>query len=119
MYNGTLAKILVQDLQKKGSIITMKDFNDYRAEWDSPISTVLSNGVKVFTPGSPGSGGILSFILKVLDGFQFNPDYLKDINTTANMYHKITETFKYAYAMRTKLADKNFVNITEVKRREF
>lgn len=29
-YNGTLGKYLVQDLQEKGSIITMKDLNNYR-----------------------------------------------------------------------------------------
>jgi gamma-glutamyltranspeptidase/glutathione hydrolase/leukotriene-C4 hydrolase len=29
-YNGTLGKLLVEDIQERGSIITMKDLNDYR-----------------------------------------------------------------------------------------
>ena len=29
-YNGTLGKMLVEDIRKRGSVITMKDLNDYR-----------------------------------------------------------------------------------------
>lgn len=30
LYNGTLGETVVEDLQKRGSIITVKDFNAYR-----------------------------------------------------------------------------------------
>ena len=29
-YNGTLGRMLVEDIQKRGSIVTFKDLNDYR-----------------------------------------------------------------------------------------
>lgn len=29
-YNGTLGRTLIEDLRKRGSIITFKDLNDYR-----------------------------------------------------------------------------------------
>jgi gamma-glutamyltranspeptidase/glutathione hydrolase/leukotriene-C4 hydrolase len=38
-----------------------------RVSWNQPIQTNLSGGIKLFTTGLPGSGGILSFILNIFD----------------------------------------------------
>ena len=40
-YNGTLGQMLVEDIRKRGSIITMKDLNDYRYSIEY---TFLCNG---------------------------------------------------------------------------
>ncbi|XP_043528062.1 scoloptoxin SSD14-like isoform X2 [Frieseomelitta varia] len=113
-YNGTLGKLLVEDLQKKGSIITTKDLNNYRATWDEPLQSKLSNGMKLFTIGLPASGALLTYILNILDGFNFTPDSLIDFNRTTLTYHRMIETFKYAYALRNDMGDKEFVDMEEL-----
>ncbi|XP_050578689.1 scoloptoxin SSD14-like isoform X3 [Bombus affinis] len=114
LYNGTLGKLLVQDLQERGAIITMKDLNNYRATWDEPLESSLSNGMKLFTVGLPASGALLTYILHIFDRFNFTPDSLADFNKTALTYHRMIETFKYAYAMRNDMADKEFVDMEEL-----
>ncbi|XP_003424878.1 scoloptoxin SSD14 isoform X1 [Nasonia vitripennis] len=104
-YNGTLGMTLVEDLRKRGSIITFKDLNDYRAKWEDPVSTELYDGTKVYTPGLPASGGLLSLILNVFDEFHFTPNDLANTSSTIKTYHRMIETYKYAYALRTELGD--------------
>ncbi|XP_011495084.1 PREDICTED: gamma-glutamyltranspeptidase 1-like [Ceratosolen solmsi marchali] len=106
-YNGTLGKLLVEDIQKRGSIITIKDLNDYRVKWQEPVATILDDGTKVYTTGLPGSGGLLAFMLNVLNEFQFSPIDLADTKSIIRTYHRIIETYKYAYALRTQLGDVN------------
>lgn len=115
-YNGTIGRLLVHDLQEQGGIITMKDLNEYRVSWDPPIQTNLSNGIKLLTTGLPGSGAILSFILNVFDDYGFTPASIADFNATILTYHRMIETFKYAFALRTNLGDGAFVDMTEITR---
>ncbi|XP_050456091.1 scoloptoxin SSD14-like isoform X5 [Cataglyphis hispanica] len=113
-YNGTIGRYLVDDLREQGGIITMKDLNEYRVLWDQPMQTNLSSGIKLFTTGLPGSGAVLSFILNVLDDYGFTSASMTDFNTTILTYHRMIETFKYAYALRTDLGDGAFVDMTEI-----
>lgn len=85
-----------------------------RVSWDPPIQTNLSNGIKLLTTGLPGSGAILSFILNVFDDYGFTPASIADFNATILTYHRMIETFKYAFALRTNLGDGAFVDMTEV-----
>ncbi|KAI4497650.1 hypothetical protein M0802_007190 [Mischocyttarus mexicanus] len=115
LYNGTLGETVVEDLQKRGSIITMEDFNAFRATWEKPVEEKFSNGVQLFTPGTPGSGSLLSFILNIFDDFQFTSESLSDFNSTILTYHRMLETYKYAYALRGNMGDKDFVDMTEIR----
>jgi len=82
--------------------------------WDQPIQTNLSGGIELLTTGLPGSGALLSFILNVFDDYGFTPASIADFNATILTYHRMIETFKYAFALRTNLGDKTFVDMTEV-----
>lgn len=95
--NGTVAKLLIKDIQELGGILTIEDLVNYSAEWKKPISTKLRSGHSVHSVGLPASGMILTLILNILDGFQasLNLDY----------FHKMIESFKYGYAKRTLLGD--------------
>lgn len=67
------------------------------------------------TPNLPSSGSLLSFVLNVLDEFKFTADSLKGWNNTILTYHRIIETWKYAYSMRSKMGDDLFVDMTQVR----
>ncbi|XP_015121814.2 glutathione hydrolase 1 proenzyme [Diachasma alloeum] len=112
-YNGTLGKMYIDDLRRQGSILTMEDLNRYRPVWKTTLQTNLSDGTRVFTPNLPSSGALLSFILNVLDEFKFTPDSLKGWNNTILTYHRIIETWKFAYSMRSKMGDDLFVDMRE------
>ncbi|XP_069703079.1 scoloptoxin SSD14-like isoform X2 [Periplaneta americana] len=113
-YNGTLAKMLVSDIQEMGGIITEEDLLNYRVKWENPISVTLRDQMTLFSNPPPGSGILLGFILNILDGYNFTSDSIKDINSTVLTYHRIIEAFKFAYARRTELADPDYVNITSL-----
>lgn len=113
-YNGTLGKTIVEDLRKRGSIITFEDFNNYRTKWTNPLTTNLTDGVKLFTSNLPSSGALLAFVLNIFDEFKFNVDSLKGWNNTITTYHRIIETWKYAYAVRSKMGDADYVDMTNV-----
>lgn len=78
------------------------------------MTVPLGNGDTLYTPPPPSSGLILVNILNILSGYGFNA---ASINSTENMiltYHRIIESFKYAYATRTKLGDMEFLDLKEV-----
>jgi gamma-glutamyltranspeptidase/glutathione hydrolase/leukotriene-C4 hydrolase len=53
-------------------------------------------------------------ILSYLPGYNFTPKDLTTDDATAKAYHKIIETFRYAYARRALLGDKEYANVTQV-----
>lgn len=73
----------------------------FRVEWNTPDTTTIQDGYKLFTHPLPGSGSILTFILNILKGYEIKENSLT--------IHRIIESFKYGYAKRTELGDKNFV----------
>lgn len=112
LYNGTLSKMLLKDIQDLGGIITEEDLQSYTPKWRDPVSVDLNAGGHLYSIPPPGSGLLLAFILNILDGYNFTRDSLADANKTVLTYHRIIEAFKFAYARRTELGDIDFVNIT-------
>jgi len=116
-YEGELAKDIVADLQEHGSIITLKDLKAYskRNVFSEPLKTTLNNGgFTLYNPRPPSSGAVLSFILGILDGYNFTPDDMSDVQSKSLTYHRIAEAFKFAYAKRSKLGDAKFVDVKEL-----
>lgn len=74
-------------------------------KWRKPIKSTIGN-LTVYTAPPPGSGALLTFIMNVLYGIIPNQD-------NRITWQNIIETFKWAYAKRTKLADPDFANISE------
>jgi len=55
----------------------------------------------------PGSGIILAYILRILDGILPAPD-------VGLAEHRLEEAFKFGYGERSHLGDHQFVNVSQV-----
>lgn len=108
LYNGTLTKQFVQDIQDAGGIITEEDMANYEVEWGKPIVAKLSGDLTLYSVPPPGSGILVAFIIRVLDGF------VQEANSSVQITQRITEAFKHAYGHRTDIGDPRFTNITEI-----
>lgn len=129
-YNGSIADALVREIKEFKGIVTKKDLQDYRfarvvvdgvgalenalaakcyfccrVKWAKPIKSKVGN-LTIYTAPPPGSGAILTFIMNVLHGIVPKADQ-------RIMWQTIVETFKWAYARRTELADPDYVDIGE------
>lgn len=107
-YQGKIGQKLVDFLQSKNGIITIKDFNAYEAQWREPIVFTYKD-LKIISMSPPSSGGIcLAQILKSIETFslkEYGHNQLKTIQT-------IVEAERRAYADRSfYLGDPDFVNI--------
>ncbi|CAK9822860.1 Glutathione hydrolase 1 proenzyme [Anthophora retusa] len=105
-YNGSIADALVKEIKEFKGIVTKKDLQDYSVKWAKPIKSKVGN-LTIYTAPPPGSGAILTFIMNVLHGIVPNPDQ-------RIMWQTIVETFKWAYARRTELADPDYVDIASI-----
>ncbi|XP_026492336.1 glutathione hydrolase 1 proenzyme-like [Vanessa tameamea] len=109
IHNGSLTAPLVRDIQNFGGIITEEDLRNYQVEWQEPIAVPLSEEHTLYSVPLPGSGSVLAFILNMLRGWVGTGT---DVATGTNLYwHRVVETFKYAYAKRTGLGDPSRSNL--------
>lgn len=98
--NGTVAQLLINEIQELGGIITMEDFMDYNVRWEPSISTNYLNHT-IHTVPLPASGSVLILMLNVLDNFL---PFVKNIT----FYQRLVECFKFVFAKRTDLADHHY-----------
>lgn len=95
LYKGEGAQKIVDHYQKNGGLITMKDLNDFTADWYEAIS-VDYKGYKVFVPPPEGSNaGLITLeTLQILETF----DLKKWGNNSVNYIHYMAEAFRLADA---------------------
>ena len=107
-YKGQTAKTLVNYIQKKGGIITLKDLEKYEAKWRKPLQFDYKE-LKITSMSPPSSGGIcLAQIMKMI-----SPFYLSKMgHNTPESIQVIVEAERRAYADRSQfLGDPDFVKI--------
>lgn len=97
--NGTIAKLMINEMQKLGGIITMEDLLQYEIEWHKPITSQLKGNYTLHSVPVPGSGVILTMMLNMLNGYE--------ADNSVEFMHRMIETFKFSYARRTLLGDLN------------
>jgi gamma-glutamyltranspeptidase/glutathione hydrolase/leukotriene-C4 hydrolase len=104
--NGKVGKMMIEDVQARGGILTEDDLREYKIRWLSPYSAKIIKNHTLFTMPLPSSGAILPFIFNILQYYELNDDALS--------YHRIIEAFKFAYAKRTFLGDEDSAEIKEM-----
>ncbi|ARV08677.1 gamma-glutamyltransferase [Winogradskyella sp. PC-19] len=107
-YKGETAKILVEFLQERGSIITLEDLAKYEAKWREPIQFQYDD-LTITSMSPPSSGGIcLNQIMTMVEDFDLS-DYGHNSLKTIQV---LVEAEKRAYADRSYyLGDPDFVDI--------
>lgn len=113
-YEGEIAKSLVEKVQSKGGILTLKDLKDYKAKVSSALEGSFQ-GKKVWTTNAPTSGPVLLSLLNILEGF---PNYFskKDGLHSGLNNHLLIESMKFSSAQRTEIADPDFLTPHALKR---
>nr|XP_042122461.1 glutathione hydrolase 5 proenzyme [Peromyscus maniculatus bairdii] len=71
LYTGRLGRMLVEDIAKEGSQLTVQDLAAFQPEVVAPLEMPLGN-YTLYSPPPPAGGAILSFILNVLKGKTFS-----------------------------------------------
>lgn len=107
IYNGSLTSKIVDDLKTVNGIITKEDLANYNVEIEEAFSVKLKSGYTIHAGPPPGSGIILAFILRILDGILPAPNAGLDA-------HRLVEAFKFGYGERTHLGDHKFINVSEI-----
>jgi gamma-glutamyltranspeptidase/glutathione hydrolase len=107
-YDSSFCIGLVEPLQKLGSAITIKDFQDYQAKWVTPLHGRY-RGYDIVTVPPPSSGGVaLIEILNILEKF----DLSKMEYGSADFIHLMAEVIRQGYAdADTWVVDPDFYSI--------
>jgi len=91
-YEGETAKLIVDDINKKGGYLSLEDLKNYKA-LDSKILTGKFNNYKVFSLFLPSYGALTIQILQLMDQF-------KDLNDEENWSFLVGKATKLSYSYR-------------------
>lgn len=107
LYQGELAKLIAQDVQNHGGLLTKQDFFNHRSDWVDPIS-IRYRGNRVYNL-PPNTQGFASLsILNILNHF----DLSLTEEGSADYYHLLVEATKRAFVDRDQyLSDPEFAHI--------
>jgi gamma-glutamyltranspeptidase / glutathione hydrolase len=107
-YEGSIAQLIVKDMQAHGGLITVDDLKAYRSTVRKPIEGTY-RGYRIFSMPPPSSGGIaLVEMLNILEAYPL-ADYGQGASRTL---HLLAEAMKRAFADRAEyLGDPDFVRI--------
>ncbi|CDY50902.1 BnaCnng19940D [Brassica napus] len=108
-YNGTVGVNLVNDIQKLGGIVTLKDLHSYKVKVKKPLSNDIL-GYRLLGMPPPSSGGSsMVLILNILSQYGIPKGVAGPLGV-----HRLVEALKHAFAVRMNLGDPDFVDVTKV-----
>ncbi len=96
-YHGKMARELVADLQKGGSLLTMDDLAQYNVVERTPVVGSFHNYTVISAPPPSSGGVVLLSALNILAGY----DLAKLGDRTPEELHLITEAYRRAYMDRS------------------
>ncbi|XP_037514859.1 scoloptoxin SSD14-like [Rhipicephalus sanguineus] len=111
-YNGSFAEKLVQEVGDNGGVMTSSDLLNYSASWVTPLNRTFKNNLTLFTAPPPGSGGVVAYILGIMDAFRETKK--ECLSEDVSTLHRFAEACKFGYAKRAALGDSEFVDCKKV-----
>lgn len=106
MYRGSIAGLIVRDMQSNGGLIKHDDLAKYKPVWRDPIRGEFQDHTLITMP-PPSSGGI--HLIQILSAFEALPAMERN---SAGFIHFFAETARRSYADRSKyLGDPDFNKI--------
>ncbi|MFC2168006.1 gamma-glutamyltransferase [Acidobacteriota bacterium] len=107
-YLGSIADMIVSDMEKHGGLITKEDLANYQAHLRKPLKGNY-RGFEIVSMPSPSSGGtVLIEMLNILEGFELG----KMKRFAPQTVHLIAEAMKLAFLDRARhLGDGDFVTL--------
>ncbi|XP_055915484.1 glutathione hydrolase 1 proenzyme-like [Eupeodes corollae] len=102
-YTGFLAELIAKDLKDIGSIISLNDLRNYKADVLDSIKLNLGPDVLHLVPPI-GSGVVIGQALKILKGYNIEENKVDD----RIVIHRIVEALKFGFASRWELGDPDF-----------
>lgn len=112
-YNGSVMNKMVADLRRQGAIITQRDFMTYSPRVYQALEVRMSErNMTMFGVRPPGSGALLGFILNIMSGYKdLYPEATRTEQDAALFFHRLIESFKFAYAKRMQMGDEQFDDV--------
>ena len=107
-YKGEIAKLIVQEMEANGGLITLEDLKNYNVAERKPLVGQYKNFEIVSMPPSSSGGTHLIQMLNMLEEFP-----IKEMGFgSADSIHIMAEVMKRAYADRSKyLGDSDFYKV--------
>ncbi|KAF5892019.1 gamma-glutamyltransferase 5-like [Clarias magur] len=102
-YTGEIAQDLVQDVKASGGSLSLEDLKSFKVIVEDALSVQFGH-FTMHSPPPPFGGAILSFILKVMEGFGLSPSSVKG-EARKQTLHNYIETLKFANGQRKNIRD--------------
>ncbi|VDK88157.1 unnamed protein product [Dibothriocephalus latus] len=111
-------KAMADDLAEMGSIITLNDLLNYHPMWRTPIRMQIRRGpianaktdFELHAAPPPSSGVLVGLALNMLAKYNYANENVKLCERGYLYYHRLLETFKFAFAKRSHLSDEAFLS---------
>ncbi len=117
-YRGKMARQLIDDLNKGGSLLTLEDLAQYTVVERTPVTGTFHNYTILSAPPPSSGGVVLVSALNILEGY----DLASLGDRTAPSMHLIAEAYRRAYMDRADYLgdpDYNHIPVTELTAKKY
>ncbi|XP_035392202.1 gamma-glutamyltransferase 5a isoform X2 [Electrophorus electricus] len=105
-YTGDIAKDLISDIQEAGGTLTLEDLSSFTVSEPQAWNASVGDYTMYFPP-PPSGGATLSFILKVMQGYNLSPASVQG-EERVHTFHRYVEACKFANGLRKLMKDPAF-----------